>query len=127
MIIKRTDRGYTLIEMMIVISIIGILSTIALPNMQRALIRARETALRQNLFVLRDVIDQYYGDHGRYPDSLEGLVDEKYIRKIPVDPTTATAATWIEIPPENAEQGGVFDVHSGSYKVGLNGVPYNEW
>lgn len=118
--------GYTLIEMMIVLSIIGILATIAQPSFQKTLIRAKETSLRRSLFVMRDVIDQYYADHGRYPESLEVLVEERYLRAIPQDPFTKSSSTWITIPPEG-EEGGVYDVKSGSDLVGLNGTPYNEW
>ena len=120
-------QGYTLIEMMIVVSIISILATMALPNFQKSLIRAKETNLRRTLFILRDTIDQYYADHGRYPDSLQDLEAEKYIRQIPMDPFTGNASTWITIPPEGFAEGNVYDVHSGSNKVGLNGTPYNEW
>ena len=118
--------GYTLIELMIVLTIIGILVSMAQPNLQKAVIRAKETSLRRSLFVMRDMIDQYYADHGKYPESLETLVQEHYIRAIPEDPFTKSSSTWIIVPPEQ-EEGGVYDVHSGSDLVGLNGIPYNEW
>ncbi len=123
----RKSDGFTLIEMMIVISIIGILASIAMPNYQKYVIRARETSLRRSLFIFRDVIDQYYADHGKYPPILESLAEEKYLRKIPADPFTDSAATWITIEPEGDDNGGVYDIHSGSYKVSLSGTPYNEW
>ncbi|MBW1746058.1 MAG: hypothetical protein JRJ25_07015 [Deltaproteobacteria bacterium] len=77
---------------------------------------------------MRDVIDQFYADYGKYPDDLEALAEEKYIRAVPIDPFTKSASTWIIIPPEgDEEEGGVYDVHSGSDYVSLNGTPYNEW
>ena len=123
----RTRRGYTLIEMLIVLSIISILATMAMPSFQKSLIRAKETNLRRTLFIMRDTIDQFYADHGRYPNSLEDLETEKYVRQIPIDPFTGQSDTWITIPPEGFAEGNVYDVHSGSDKVGLEGVPYNEW
>ncbi len=122
----KKKEGYTLIELMIVLTIIGILVSMAQPNFQKAVIRARETSLRRTLFVLRDVIDQYYADHGKYPDSLDSLVEEHYIRAVPKDPFTRSNKTWVIVPPED-EKGQVYDVHSGSNLVGLDGVPYNEW
>jgi general secretion pathway protein G len=129
LVILRTQnqKGFTLIEMMIVLAIMSILATIATPNMQRYIVRAREASLRETLFVLRDVIDQHYSDQGKYPDSLEQLVERKYIRSIPLDPITGTSSTWIVTPPEGEEEGGVYDVHSGSDRVSLDGEPYNEW
>ena len=123
----RNHQGYTLIEMMIVVSIISILATMALPSFQKSLVRAKETNLRRTLFIMRDTIDQYYADHGRYPGSLQDLETEKYIRQIPMDPFTGNSDSWITIPPEGFAEGNVYDVHSGSNKVGLDGTPYNEW
>ena len=114
-------------EMLTVIGIMGILASIAMPSFQKSIVRAREASLQRTLFILRDVIDQYYGDHGRYPDSLETLADEKYIRDVPQDPFTGSRSTWILIPPEGDDSTGVYDVHSGSDRVGFNGIPYNEW
>ncbi len=121
------EKGYTLIELMIVLTIIGILASIAQPSLQKSLIRAREASLRQSLFVLRDVIDQHYADHGVYPDSLEELVEGRYIRAVPEDPFTRSTNTWITLPPQDDAGGAVFDVHSGSDLVGLDGTPYNAW
>lgn len=132
MSLKKNHKGFTLIELLIVIAIIGILASIAQPNFLKSRIRAQETSLQRSLFVMRDVIDQYYADHGKYPDDLESLTEEKYIRAVPIDPFTKSASTWIIIPPEgddddDDDEGGVYDVHSGSDYVSLNGTPYNEW
>jgi general secretion pathway protein G len=112
---------------MVVLTIIGTLTSIAQPNLQRTIIRARENSLRQSLFVMRDVIDQFYADRGKYPDSLDDLVGDRYIRAIPKDPFTKSSSTWVVVSPEGDVQGAVFDVHSGSNLVSLDGSPYNEW
>ncbi len=95
--------------------------------MQRSIVRARETSLKNTLFVLRDVIDQYDADHGKFPDVLEELTEKKYIRNLPKDPFTSSTSSWIIIPPGEGEDGAVYDIHSGSHFVALNGTPYNEW
>ena len=124
---KMNNRGFTIIELLTVMAIIGILASIATPSFQRSIIRAKETSLRSSLFIIRDVLDQYYADHGAYPDTLEILIEKKYIRAVPIDPFTKTHESWILIPPEGEEITGVYDIHSGSNKISLYGIPYNEW
>jgi general secretion pathway protein G len=124
---NNNHKGFTLIEMMTVIAIIGILATIATPSFLRSITRAREASLRNSLFVLRDVIDQYYADNGDYPETLEVLIEKKYIRTVPMDPFTGSTETWILIAPEGEGLSGIYDVHSGSDKISLYGMPYNEW
>ena len=128
----RNRSGYTLIELMIVLTILGILAAIAAPSVKVHSIRAREAVLMEDLYQLRQNIDAFYADRARYPDSLDELVFERYIREVPRDPFTKADDTWEIIPPEAGSDGelapgGVFDVRSGSNLVGLNGIPYNEW
>lgn len=110
-----------------VIAILGILVTLAQPSYYMATVKAKEAALKQDLFIFRDVIDQYHADHGHYPAALSDLVEKGYIRSIPVDPFTESATTWVEIYASEGEESGIFDVHSGSNLIGTNGVSYNEW
>lgn len=124
-------KGYTLLELMIVVAIVGILVTLAIPTFHQSAMKAKEAALKQNLFTMRAVLDQYYADRGDYPVSLESLVEEKYLRAIPMDPFTRSFSTWTEIY-EDQEEGddspaGVYDVKSGSDGLGLDGTPYKEW
>ena len=119
------ESGFTLIELMIVVSIVGILATLAVPSYHNAVVKAREGALRQDLFSLRDVIDQHRADKGKYPETLTALVSSGYLRKLPPDPLTGSMDTWQEM--QDPDQGGVVDVFSGSELVGTNGVPYNQW
>ncbi len=128
----KRPPGFTLIELLIVMTIIGILASIAIPSYQTSLIRSREAVLMEDLYQMRRAIDGYYADHARYPDSLQELVDARYLRGIPVDPITRSSETWQVQPPEptpdgTLAEGEVFDVRSGSDLVGLNGIPYNEW
>ena len=122
---ERREAGYTLIELMLVVTIAGILVTMAEPSFRNTVLKSREAALKQNLFTLRDVIDQYRADRGKYPAALADLQSAGYIRRIPVDPFTKADNTWQEILDQN--QGGIFDVHSGSDLVAMDGAPYNQW
>ena len=124
----HSRAGFTLIELMIVMSIVGILLTIAQPSYRKATIKAREATLKLDLATFRDVIDQYYADHDGYPSTLETLVEETYLRNMPVDPFTRSAETWVEVDMESDDGDyGVFDVHSGSDLVSLDGTAYNTW
>ncbi len=125
----RDSRGFTFVEMLIVVAIIGILATIALPSFQLAVTKAKEAALKENLFILRDVIDQYYADLERYPPALAELVEKRYLRRVPADPITGRTDSWafVYATDEQGQENGIADVQSGSEQVGLNGVPYKEW
>jgi len=119
------DDGYTILELLIVITIVGILATLAEPMWEQAVVKAREAALRRTLFTMRDVLDQFRADRGKYPSNLRELVSVGYLRQFPVDPVTKSSATWQEIPAESED--GIGDVHSGSPFVGSDGTAYNQW
>ena len=133
---RRRKRGFTLIELLVVMAILGILVAVAVPQLQKAPIRAKEATLREDLFTFRTCLDQFYADKGHYPDTLQTLVTEKYIRKIPIDPFTQSADTWqtvMEEPdpsdPASADQPpGIVDVKSGSKMVSqIDKTAYNTW
>jgi general secretion pathway protein G len=126
------EGGFTLIELLIVVAIIGIIAGIAVAQLRQTPQKAKEAVLKEDLYVLRDVIDQYFADKGKYPESLGTLVEEGYIRKIPVDPFTGSDQTWEEVQAESGEEdpdaeGGVIDVHSGATGAALDGSRYSEW
>jgi len=114
---------------MIVITIIGILATISQPMFRNAVLNAREAALRENLYVLRDTIDKFYADNDKYPDSLTDLVDRRYVRKVPKDPITGSAESWLVVyyTDDKGQQAGIMDVRSGSEATGSDGQRYSEW
>jgi len=126
----KKAAGYTLLELMIVVAIASILVTLAVPSFHQSAVKAREATLKNNLATIRTVLDQHYADQGMYPQSLEALVEAGYLRHIPVDPFTKTADTWHLVFEEDTgdnEAGGVFDIHSGSEEVSINGTAYSEW
>jgi general secretion pathway protein G len=124
--------GFTLLELLIVVALIGILTALAVPTFRQTPTKAKEAVLKEDLYTLRDVIDQYFSDKGKYPATLETLVEDGYLRKIPVDPFTESSDTWqIEMADSgeegSEEAGGVYDVHSGSTSTALDGTTYSEW
>ncbi|HEY7677703.1 MAG TPA: prepilin-type N-terminal cleavage/methylation domain-containing protein [Candidatus Methylomirabilis sp.] len=126
---SRRGGGFTLIELMIVITIIGILATISQPMFRNAMLQAREAALRENLYVLRDAIDKFYADNDKYPEGLTDLAEKRYVRKVPKDPITGSAETWqaVHFTDEKGQQAGIMDVKSGSDATGSDGQKYSEW
>jgi general secretion pathway protein G len=127
--LRLSNRGFTLIEILIVISIIGILITLAQPSFNRAVTAAKEATLKENLFILRDVIDQFYADNTKYPASLGELVEKGYIRQVPKDPITGSADSWVVVPAtdEQGQEVGVYDVKCGSDRTAYDGSHYSEW
>jgi general secretion pathway protein G len=127
-----SSRGFTLIELLIVITLIVVLASVGLATYTNSTARAREAVLKEDLFRMRDAIDQYYADKTRYPQALQDLVSDGYLREIPKDPITDSADTWQEIPaepdPNNpASQPGVSDVKSGAEGISLDGSKYSDW
>jgi general secretion pathway protein G len=120
-------RGFTLIELLVVMAIIATLLTIAVPRYFRSIQRSREAVLKQDLTTLRESIDKYYGDTGKYPQALAVLVEKHYLRGIPIDPIAKAADKWMVVNSDDPEDNGVKDVKSGAEGMGENGVPYAAW
>ena len=110
--VKEKERGFTLVELMVVLTIIGLLISIVVPDYVGRTRRAEEAVLMQNLATLRDALDKHYADAGRYPATLEELVSKHYLRALPKDPFTNSAATWVAVPPVDTRKGNIWDVHS---------------
>ncbi|MDO8051437.1 prepilin-type N-terminal cleavage/methylation domain-containing protein [Janthinobacterium sp. SUN211] len=124
---ERGQRGFTLIELLVTLAILGLLVSVAAPRYFGNLDRAKEDVLREDLYVMRDAIDKFYSDHNRYPDDLVELVTARYLRKLPVDPFTQSAKTWVPVAPDDAAQGVVADVHSGASNAARDGSWLREW
>jgi general secretion pathway protein G len=129
---SRAARGFTLIELLVVVAIIGIVVTAAVGQYQRSILKAKEAVLRQDLYVMRTAINQYFADKGKYPSDLETLVSDSYLYKIPVDPITGSTESWIQEPSEAGEddlstEPGIADVRSGADGIAQDGSSYADW
>jgi general secretion pathway protein G len=122
---KRT--GFTLIELLVVLGIVALMLTLAVPRYFPSIDKSKEVVLADNLRNVRQVLDQYYGDTGRYPDSLEQLVEKHYLRALPYDPLTESDATWTIIAPEDGTKGAVYNIRSGAAGNDRSGKPYADW
>lgn len=123
---KRTN-GFTLIELLVVLAIVGMLASLAVPRYFGMVNKSRETALHHDLVTMREALDKYFEDLGKYPDTLDDLITKKYLRKIPQDPITGSDQTWIIIAPSAGVDGAVFDVKSGATGNGADGTSYSTW
>jgi general secretion pathway protein G len=124
---RSSFPGFTLVELLVVIAIVGTLLTIAVPRYFASVERSKEAVLKENLSVMRDALQKYYADKGKYPERLEELAAAKYLRRIPIDPMTSSSESWVAVPPKESEKGGVYDVRSGAPGKGLDGTAYAAW
>ena len=123
----RLRSGFTLIEMLVVMAIVALLLTIALPRYFGSLDKSKDIALQENLKVLRITLDRFYADKGSYPDTLDELVEQKYLRAVPIDPITESARTWILIPAKDADTKGIADIKSGAAGIAKEGRAYESF
>jgi general secretion pathway protein G len=125
--LTRTMRaGFTLIELLVVLAIVALLLTLAVPRYFQSIDASKETVLAENLRTVRETIDKFYGDTGRYPESLEELVEKKYLRQLPLDPITESTTTWVIIAPEDMDKGNVYNLKSGATGEARDGRPFSE-
>ena len=120
-------KGFTLIELLVVFAILATLLTLAVPRYFGSLDKSKEAVLKENLYQMREAISRYHADKGKYPESLESLAADKYLRNVPLDPITESAATWQIVRPEDPQKGGVYDVKSGAPGKGIDGTEYAQW
>ncbi len=129
---QRSARGFTLVELLVVISLISILAAMGLVQYKNSVVKTQESVLKTDLFRVRDAIDQYYADKGKYPASLDSLVSDGYLRKVPEDPITKSVDTWQTVPaeadPNNpSSEPGIYDIKSGAQGTALDGSNYSDW
>lgn len=126
--VTKTSRrsGFTLIELLVVLAIVALLSTLAMPRYFQSIDTAKETILADNLRITRETIDKFYSDTGRYPESLDELVEKKYLRSLPSDPIAESSTAWIVIPPDGGSKGKVYNIKSSALGVAHTGVAYTE-
>ena len=130
--VRRNQGGFTLIELLVVISLITLLAAMAVVQYRNSIQKTQEAALKNNLVRMRDAIDQYYADKGKYPATLDALVSDQYLRKIPEDPFTKSADTWQTVPAEPdpgnpSAEPGIYDVKSGAPGQALDGTTFSDW
>jgi general secretion pathway protein G len=126
-LIKIIIKGFTLIELIIVMSIISLLLTLAAPRYFKSIERSKETVLKANLTSTRDALDKFYSDTGQYPNQLQDLVDKKYLRTLPWDPIEESSKEWLFTPPASNQKGTIYNIHSKAAGNGSNGIPYAQW
>lgn len=124
---QRPQRGFTLIELIVVMTIVSLLLTLAAPRYFRSLERSKETVLKANLTATRDALDKFHADTGHYPERLDELVTKRYLRTLPWDPIAESAELWVITPPVDGQGTGVYNISSGAPGAGIDGVPYADW
>ena len=130
--LRAAEHAFTMIELLVVLALIVILATMGMTQYRNSVVHAKEAVLKQDLFQLRDAIDQYYADKGQWPSTLDALASDGYLRKLPEDPFTKSATTWQTVPaepdPNNpSAEAGVYDIKSGSEATALDGTKYSDW
>lgn len=124
---RKAQGGFTMIELLVALAIIGLLVSVAAPRYFGNVDRTKEDVLREDLYVLRNALDHFYSDRNVYPATLDDLVKERYLRNLPVDPFTQSANSWVAAPPADASLGGVADIHSGALGTGRDGTRLKDW